>query len=144
MRNVPGCGFGECLVALVGQDRFQPVVNGKACSWNLDCEHRGHFVLSGADLLYWRRRQEQWRSIAERAPDDATADYLHQVFEPTAAAIRGLEDALEALGVLKEALSLDIRRPQDYLHRLWSMSFRADQLAHRASGDGGTNDGAAA
>jgi hypothetical protein len=46
------------------------------------CENCGKFVMSGADLLYWRRKQEQWRAIAERAPDDATADYLHQVFEP--------------------------------------------------------------
>ena len=38
------------------------------------------FVLSGADLLYWRRKREQWASIAERAPDDAIADYLHQVW----------------------------------------------------------------
>jgi hypothetical protein len=29
--------------------------------------------LSGADLLYWRRKREQWRLLAEGAPDDATA-----------------------------------------------------------------------
>ncbi|GID30787.1 DUF6262 family protein [Paractinoplanes brasiliensis] len=34
------------------------------------------FVVSGADLLYWRRKREQWRSIAERAPDDTTADQM--------------------------------------------------------------------
>jgi len=76
------------------------------------------FVLSGADLLYWRRKREQWASIAERAPDDATADYLHQVFEPTARAIDGLEKALAGLGLLQDALALDLRRPQDYFHRL--------------------------
>jgi len=67
---------------------FQPVVDGGACPWNLDCHRCDKFVLSGADLLYWRRKREQWASIAERAPDDATADYLHQVFEPTARAHR--------------------------------------------------------
>jgi integrase len=108
---------------------FQPVVNGGACPWNLDCENCDKFVMSGADLLYWRRKQEQWRAIAERAPDDATADYLHQVFEPTARAIDGLEKALAALGLLDQALALDLRRPQDYFHRIWSTAFRAGDLA---------------
>jgi len=107
----------------------QPVVNGSACPWNLDCENCDKFVMSGADLLYWRRKQEQWRAIAERAPDDATADYLHQVFEPTARAIEGLEKALAGLGLLDQALALDLRRPQDYFHRIWSTAFRASDLA---------------
>ena len=108
---------------------FQPVVNGGACPFNLDCENCDKFVMSGADLLYWRRKQEQWRAIAERAPDDATADYLHQVFEPTARAIDGLEKALAGLGLLDQALALDLRRPQDYFHRIWSTAFRAGDLA---------------
>ncbi|MEU2743013.1 hypothetical protein ABZ656_49130 [Streptomyces sp. NPDC007095] len=84
---------------------------------------------SGADLLYWHRKREQWRSLAERAPDDATADYLHQVFEPTSQAIDGLEKALAALGLLDQALAMDLRRPQDYFQRLWSIAFRASDLA---------------
>lgn len=107
---------------------FQPVVDGGACRWKLDCENCDKFVLSGADLLYWRRKQEQWRSIAERAPDDATADYLHRVFEPTARAIHGLEKALAGLGLLDQALALDLRRPQDYYHRIWNVGFRAADL----------------
>jgi hypothetical protein len=72
---------------------------------------------------------QQWRAIAERAPDDATADYyLHQVFEPTARAIDGLEKALAGLGLLDQALVLDLRRPQDYFHRIWSTAFRASDL----------------
>ena len=63
---------------------FQPVVEGGSCPWNLDCHNCDKFVLSGADLLYWRRKREQWRLLAEGAPDDATADYLHAYFEPTA------------------------------------------------------------
>src|SRR6266702_1468739 len=93
---------------------FQPVVAGGACPWNLDCGNCGKFVLSGADLLYWRRKREQWYSIAERAPDDATASWLHEVFAPTAAAIDGLEAALAGLGLLDDALALDLRRPQHY------------------------------
>jgi hypothetical protein len=107
---------------------FQPVVDGGACPYKLDCENCDRFVMSGADLLYWRRKQEQWHSIAERAPDDATADYLHKVFEPTALAIAGLEKALAALGVLDDALALDVRRPQDYFHRVWNVGFLADDL----------------
>lgn len=58
--------------------------------------------MSGADLLYWRRKQEQWRSLAERAPTDEVADFLHKAFEPTARAIEGLEKALAGLGLLDQ------------------------------------------
>ncbi|QKW52664.1 tyrosine-type recombinase/integrase [Streptomyces buecherae] len=111
---------------------FQPVVDGGECPWKLNCEGCDKFVMSGADLLYWRRKREQWRSIAERAPDDATADYLHQVFEPTDRAIDGLEKALGGLGLLDQALALDLRRPQDYFGRIWSTAFRATDLAAAA------------
>ncbi|MET8181519.1 site-specific integrase [Streptomyces sp. NPDC005336] len=114
---------------------FQPVVEGGACPWNLDCHNCDKFVLSGADLLYWRRKREQWQLLAERAPDDATADYLHRYFEPTARAIDGLEKALAGLGLLDDALALDLRKPQDYFHRVWSTAFRATDLA-----DAGSNE----
>ncbi len=113
---------------------FQPVVDGGACPWNLDCHNCGKFVISGADLLYWRRKREQWSSLAERAPDEATAAWLHQVFAPTAAAIDGLEAALAGLGLLDDALALDLRRPQDYFQRVWNTGFRATELA-KAAGD---------
>ena len=116
---------------------FQPVVDGGACPYNLDCHNCDKFVLSGADLLYWRRKGEQWRQLAEGAPDDATADYLHQHFEPTARAIAGLEQALAGLGLLDDALALDLRKPQDYFHRVWSTAFAAADLADAA----GDNDG---
>ena len=90
-------------------------------------------MLSGADLLYWRRKREQWRQLAEGAPDDATADYLHRYFEPTARAIDGLERALAGLGLLDQALALDLRKPQDYFHRVWSTAFRATDLADTVS-----------
>jgi len=104
-------------------------VRGEACPWQLNGEGCDKFVLSGADLLYWRRKREQWRSIAERAPDDTTAGYLHQVFEPTNRAIDGLEKALADVGLLQQALALDYRRPQDYFGRIWSTAFRATELA---------------
>jgi len=114
---------------------FQPVVDGGACPWKLNCEGCDKFVLSGADLLYWRRKREQWHSIAERAPDDTTAGYLHKVFEPTAQAIDGLEKALAGLGLLDDALALDLRRPQDHFQRLWNTGFRATDLAQAAAGE---------
>ena len=117
---------------------FQPVVDGGACPWNLDCHNCDKFVLSGADLLYWRRKREQWRLLAEGAPDDATAGYLHAYFEPTARAIDGLEKALAGLGLLEDALALDMRKPQDYFHRVWSTAFRASDLAAAGENAGGT------
>ncbi|MEV5720541.1 site-specific integrase [Amycolatopsis mediterranei] len=114
---------------------FQPVVEGGACPWNLNCHSCDKFVLSGADLLYWRRKREQWRQLAEGAPDDATADYLHAYFEPTAKAIDGLEKALAGLGLLDQALALDMRKPQDYFHRVWNTAFRATDLAIAADGE---------
>ena len=62
------------------------------------------------------------------APDDATAAYLHDYFEPTARAIDGLEKALAGLGLLDDALALDLRKPQDYFHRIWTTAFRASDL----------------
>ncbi|MFE7392792.1 hypothetical protein [Streptomyces sp. NPDC057582] len=88
------------------------MVQGDACPWNLNCHSCDKFVMSGADLVYWHRKREQWRLLAERARDSATADYLHEVFEPTARAIDGLERAVEAVGMLDEALALDLRRPR--------------------------------
>ncbi|TXH28428.1 MAG: site-specific integrase [Mycobacterium sp.] len=112
---------------------FQPVVDGGNCPWNLDCHNCDKFVLSGADLLYWRRKREQWSQLAEGAPDDATAAYLHNYFAPTARAIDGLERALAGLGLLDQALALDLRKPQDYFHRVWSTAFPAKELASAAS-----------
>ncbi|MFD5433500.1 tyrosine-type recombinase/integrase [Kitasatospora sp. NPDC127067] len=122
---------------------FQPVVDGGACPWNLDCHNCDKFVLSGADLLYWRRKREQWRLLAEGAPDDTTADYLHRYFEPTARAIDGLEKALAGLGLLDDALALDLRKPQDYFHRVWSTAFRAADLAEAGHDDDDTEQDAA-
>jgi integrase len=116
---------------------FQPVVDGGACPWNLNCHNCDKFVLSGADLLYWRRKREQWRLLAQGAPDDATADYLHRYFEPTARAIDGLEKALAGLGLLDDALALDLRKPQDYFHRVWSSAFRAADLADAGNDEEG-------
>lgn len=120
----------RCTPAEGGFCTYQPVVRGDACPWDLDCHNCDKFVMSGADLLYWRRKAEQWASLAKRAPDDRTADYLHSVFEPTARAIGGLEKALAGLGMLEDALALDLRRPQDYFDRMWSQP-RARQERRR-------------
>ncbi len=85
------------------------------------------------DPLFRGEIIEQWRLLAEGAPDDATADYLHRYFEPTARAIDGLEKALAGLGLLDEALALDLRKPQDYFHRVWSTAFRAADLVQAAT-----------
>ncbi len=120
----------RCTPTLGGLCIEQVVVDGGRCPKKnkLDCDNCDKLVMTGADLLYWRRKREQWHSIAERAPDDATAGYLHKVFEPTARAIDGLEKALAGLGLLDQALALDLRRPQDYFHRLWNTGFPVPAL----------------
>jgi hypothetical protein len=119
---------------------FQPVVDGNACPWNMDCHNCDKFVMSGADLVYCHRKREQWRTLAERAPDPGTADFLHQVFDPTARAIEGLEKALAAVGLLDEALALDLRRPQDYFGRVWATAFRAEGLTRHIDDEYDTNE----
>ncbi|CAM5237888.1 tyrosine-type recombinase/integrase [Streptomyces hirsutus] len=114
---------------------YQPVVDGDACPWKLNCHSCTEFVMSGADLVYWRRKREQWRMLAEGSSHDETRDYMHKLFEPTARAIDGLERALAAVGLLEEALALDLRRPQDYFGRVWSSAFRAEELARQADVD---------
>ncbi|MBK5991732.1 tyrosine-type recombinase/integrase [Streptomyces sp. MBT58] len=114
---------------------YQPVVDGDACPWKLNCHSCTEFVMSGADLVYWHRKREQWRMLAEGSTHDETRDYMHKLFEPTARAIDGLERALAAVGLLEEALQLDLRRPQDYFGRVWSSAFRAEELARQAEVD---------
>ncbi|MDX3867754.1 tyrosine-type recombinase/integrase [Streptomyces europaeiscabiei] len=110
---------------------FQPEVGGGSCPWNLNCHSCDKFVMSAADLVYWHRKRVQWNMLAEQAPDNATADYLHQIFEPTARAIDGLERALAGMGLLNESLALDLRRPQDYFGRVWSTGLSRPELARQ-------------
>jgi hypothetical protein len=71
-----------------------------------------------------------------RGAGPATADYLHDLFEPTALAIDGLKKGLAAVGLLDDALELDLRRPQDYFGRVWATAFRAQEPArHQAEGE---------
>jgi hypothetical protein len=39
------------------------------------------------------------------------------------------------MGLLEDALALDMRKPQDYFHRIWSVAFRATDLAGAGSED---------
>jgi hypothetical protein len=116
---------------------YQPVVNGSACPWNLDCEDCDKFPMSGADLLYWRRKQEQWRAIAERALDDATADYLHKVFEPTTRAPSTGSRRPVPTSDSSTRHSPWARRPQDYFHRICSTACRAADLAEACESEAG-------
>ncbi|MGW0558471.1 hypothetical protein ACWDZ6_30550 [Streptomyces sp. NPDC002926] len=112
---------------------FQPVVDGGACPWHPDCHDCDMFVLSGGDLLYWRRKREQWRLLAEGAPDDATADYLHQYFEPTARAIDGLERALADR--FQDRPRRRPRNPDRRLNGALNQLGRVLMAAHRPAGE---------
>ena len=54
--------------------------------------------------------------------------------------ITPLTAALAGLGLLDDALALDLRKPQDYFHRVWSTAFRANDLAAAESDDGAADD----
>jgi hypothetical protein len=58
-----------------------------------------------------------------------SAGYVLGIGVNTVLAIDGLEKALAGLGLLEEALAMDLRRPQDYFRRLWTTNFRAADLA---------------
>ncbi|MGC9501828.1 hypothetical protein [Streptomyces sp. WG7] len=53
----------------------------------------------------------------------------------TARAIDGLEKAMSAVGLLDEALAIDLRRPQGYFGRVWSTAFHAHELARHENID---------
>ncbi len=59
-----------------------------------------------------------------------------------ARAIDGLEQALAGLGLLDQALDIDLRKPQDYFHRIWSTAFRATDLAATGPNTDRANDNA--
>jgi hypothetical protein len=42
---------------------------------------------------------------------------------------QGPGKALAGLNLLDQALALELRRPQDYFHRIWSINFRVTDLA---------------
>jgi hypothetical protein len=120
---------------------FQPVVNGGACPWKLDCHNCDKFVLSGADLLYWRRKRKggfRWPSGHPTTPRPSTCTVS---LNPPPRSIDGLEKALAARSwALQEALALDLRRPQDYFHRLWSLNFPARDLTHAPASAAGKDE----
>lgn len=112
-----------------GVSAFQPVIDGKRCPFSLDCENCQHLILSGGDLMYWRRKREQWLRLAERAPEKASRDFILTQLEPVSRALRGLEAALDAIGLLKDAEAIDLGRPQEFFRPVWSYNFRVDELA---------------
>ena len=120
----------RCTPTLGGLCIEQVVVDGGRCPKKnkLDCDNCDKLVMTGADLLYW---QAQTRAVALHRRTGARRRHRrlpHKVFEPTARAIDGLEKALAGLGLLDQALALDLRRPQDYFHRLWNIGFPVPAL----------------
>ena len=50
---------------------------------------------------------------------------------------------MAGLGLFDQALALDLRKPQDYFHRVWSTAFRVTDLADTpdtADNDDNDND----
>jgi hypothetical protein len=55
----------RCTPTLGGLCTAQVVVDGGRCPRNLDCDNCDKLVMTGADLLYWRRKREQWTLVAK-------------------------------------------------------------------------------
>jgi hypothetical protein len=75
-------------------------------------------------------------SAVEQAANHAGPPPCHSAAvagQTSARAIAGLERALAGLGLLDDALAVDLRRPQDYFSRLWNTAFRSSDLAAVAS-----------
>ncbi|MEU9027037.1 hypothetical protein AB0D46_05780 [Streptomyces sp. NPDC048383] len=70
--------------------------------------------------FYWRRKREQWRLLAGGARTTPPPTTSTATSSPPPRAIDGLEKALTGLGLLDDVLALDLRKPQDYFHRVWS------------------------
>ena len=60
---------------------------------------------------------------------------------PTARAVDGLEKTLAGLNLLDDDVALDLRRPQEHFHRLWSIGFHANDLARAADNHDFDEDG---
>jgi len=121
-----------------GLCRYGPVVGGAGCPWEKNCTDSPtgpceHFVLTGADLAYWERKRDAAYHFAEGAPNDAARDYILTQWHPWEAALSGLRDALDELGLLKAAEDLDLRSPiHDYFAPLFTNAFPLEQLTSRS------------
>ena len=114
---------------------FQPVVDGGACPFNLDCENCDKFVMSGADLLYWHRKREQWHCHRRTRSRRCHRRLPPRGLRPHRPRHRRSGEGPGRTQPADDALALDLRRPQDYFHRLWSIGFRAGDLARAADND---------
>lgn len=123
---------------------FKPVAGGAGCPFGKACHACEHFVLTGADYTYWKRQEQRQAALAEGAPSTEARDYLYQAFEPSSAAIAGLEKALTGAGLLDQARQLDLRSPrQDFFDPIWRTGWRAEDLAALGSGPGQSQPSAA-
>src|SRR5699024_5039581 len=83
-----------------GSFTYQPFVSRGDCMKDLDCSACPKYVLTGGDLLYWRRKREQWDELVEAAPNAESREYLREKFKPFEAAIAGLERVLAERNLL--------------------------------------------
>lgn len=114
-----------------GGCRYGPVVGGQSCPFGKKCTtgENGiceHYVVTGADLSYWERKRDADYHFAEGAPNDEARDYILSAWEKWEPVLSGLRQALDELGLLEAAESLDLRSPvHDYLDPLFTTGFPA-------------------
>ena len=113
---------------------FQPVVDGGACPWKLNCHGCGEFVMSGADLCTGGASGSSGAPSPNVPPTMRPPTICTRCSRRPRPAIDGLEGALAGLGLLEQALAVDLRRPQDYYQRIWNLGFAAADLTAAATG----------
>jgi integrase len=108
---------------------YKPVVGGDQCPFGKRCDRCEYLVVTGADYSYWARQRERFMEWAEAQSSDEARAAFYAVWEPMEKTFYGLERALDALGLLDAAKSLDLRSPRhDFMSPLWAKGWSADAL----------------
>ena len=79
---------------------------------------------SPARPAYWRHKREQMATAT--GPKAPPTHYVYRHFESRHGRAR---EELAGLGLLDQALALDLCKPPEYFHRIWSTASRANDRA---------------
>lgn len=108
---------------------YKPVVGGEQCPFGKRCDRCEYLVVTGADYSYWARQRERFMEWAEAQSSDEARAAFYAVWAPMEKTFYGLERALDALGLLDAAKSLDLRSPRhDFMSPLWAKGWSAETL----------------
>jgi hypothetical protein len=86
------------------------------------------------------RKREQWYSLAERAPDEATAAWLHQVFAPPPPRSTSWRPRWPGSVCSTRPSPWTCAARRDYFQRIWNTGFRAAELIRTTENGGMPGD----